>query len=128
MGNDITNNQEFCPQHGYPLPCSKCSYQPSQLVPSPELLTDVIKAIDELLSVSSYSEGIAGWHLNGEILKWEQCEFIQPLSELLPKLKEFQENDLDFVKEKEKHDVVNTETGKLQGESLNENQQIAQNG
>ena len=55
----------------------------------------------------------------------------------LPKLKEFQESDLDFVKEKEKHDVLNTETGKLQNagsglnnnkpERLDGNQQIAQN-
>lgn len=27
--SDFTNNQEFCPQHGYPLPCAKCGYQPT---------------------------------------------------------------------------------------------------
>lgn len=57
--------------------------------------------------------------------------------EELPKLKEFQESDLDFVKEKEKHEILNTETGRLQpqepvqepakGETQNEDQQITQN-
>jgi len=45
-------------------------------------------------------------------------EFLQHfgLSSLdeLPKLKEFQEKDLDFVREAEKAQVVDTETGKLQ--------------
>jgi segregation and condensation protein B len=45
-------------------------------------------------------------------------EFLQHFGlkslEELPKLKEFKESDLDFTKEKEKHDVVNTETGKMQ--------------
>lgn len=34
----------------------------------------------------------------------------------LPKLKEFQESDLDFVREKEKHEIIDTNTGKLQTE------------
>ena len=81
------------------------------------------------------------------ILYGTTSEFLQHFGlkslEELPKLKEFQENDLDFVKEKEKHDVVDTQTGKLQNETqaggsagqnsikeenLNGNQQIAQNG
>ncbi len=64
------------------------------------------------------------------ILYGTTTEFLQHFGlkslEELPKLKEFQESDLDFVKEKEKHEVVNTETGQLQGESLNEDQQIMQ--
>ncbi len=52
------------------------------------------------------------------ILYGTTTEFLQHFGlkalDELPKLKEFQESDLDFVKEKEKHDVVNTETGKLQ--------------
>ena len=72
-------------------------------------------------------------------------EFLQHFGlkslEELPKLKEFQESDLDFVKEKEEHDVIDSATGKLQsqtdpvtkahpieGGSLDGNQQIAQNG
>ena len=71
------------------------------------------------------------------ILYGTTTEFLQHFGlkslDELPKLKEFQENDLDFVKEKEKHDVVNTETGKLEAkvetkeEQPNGNQQIAQN-
>ena len=55
------------------------------------------------------------------ILYGTTTEFLQHFGlkslEELPKLKEFQENDLDFVKEKEKHDVVDTQTGKLQNET-----------
>lgn len=32
----------------------------------------------------------------------------------LPKLKEFQESDLDFVKEQAKHDVIDAETGRME--------------
>ena len=67
------------------------------------------------------------------ILYGTTTEFLQHFGlkslDELPKLKEFQDSDLDFVKEKERHEVVNAETGKLQTEeNLNENQQIAQNG
>ena len=65
--------------------------------------------------------------LYGTTPKFLQHFGLKSLEEL-PKLKEFQESDLDFVKEKEKHEVVDTETGQLQGESLNGNQQIAQGG
>ena len=69
--------------------------------------------------------GLDLWKSNGTTTEFLQHFGLKSLEEL-PKLKEFQENDLDFVKEKEKHDVVNTETGKL--ENTNENQQITQNG
>lgn len=63
------------------------------------------------------------------ILYGTTTEFLQHFGlkslDELPKLKEFQESDLDFVKDKEKHEVVNTETGKL--ESPDGNQQITQN-
>ena len=79
------------------------------------------------------------------ILYGTTTEFLQHFGlkslDELPKLKEFQENDLDFVKEKEKHEILNTETGKLESqgiaaqpeavlkeENLNGNQQITQNG
>ncbi len=38
----------------------------------------------------------------------------------LPKLKEFKESDLDFVKEEERSQVVNTETGQLRPETAKE--------
>jgi segregation and condensation protein B len=77
------------------------------------------------------------------ILYGTTAEFLQHFGlkslEELPKLKEFQENDLDFVKEKERHEVVDTETGnlrqagsdgfakrQLRGENQDENQQITQ--
>lgn len=68
------------------------------------------------------------------ILYGTTTEFLQHFGlkslDELPKLKEFQESDLDFVKEKEKHEVVNTETGQLQETvkegNANEDQQIAQ--
>jgi segregation and condensation protein B len=52
------------------------------------------------------------------ILYVTTSEFLQHFGlrslEELPKLKEFQEADLDFVKDKEKAEVIDTETGKLQ--------------
>lgn len=52
------------------------------------------------------------------ILYGTTAEFLQHFGlkslDELPKLKEFQESDLDFVKEKEKHDVIDTATGELQ--------------
>ncbi len=52
------------------------------------------------------------------ILYGTTAEFLQHFGlkslDELPKLKEFQESDLDFVKEKEKHDVMDTATGELQ--------------
>jgi segregation and condensation protein B len=81
------------------------------------------------------------------ILYGTTTEFLQHFGlkslDELPKLKEFQESDLDFVKEGEKHEVISTETGKLQSQvqsaepaarepakeaSLNADQQITQNG
>jgi len=45
-------------------------------------------------------------------------EFLQHFGlrslEELPKLKEFQENDLDFIKEKERQRLINKETGKVE--------------
>jgi segregation and condensation protein B len=51
------------------------------------------------------------------ILYCTTSEFLQHFGlrslEELPKLKEFQESDLDFVREKEKSEVVDTATGRL---------------
>lgn len=77
------------------------------------------------------------------ILYGTTAEFLQHFGlkslDELPKLKEFQESDLDFVKEKEKHDVIDTATGELQqqpepaarvhpieGGSLDGDQQVTQ--
>ena len=52
------------------------------------------------------------------ILYGTTSEFLQHFGlkslEELPKLKEFQESDLDFVRDKERTQVIDTETGKLQ--------------
>ena len=52
------------------------------------------------------------------ILYGTTSEFLQHFGlkslEEMPKLKEFQESDLDFVRESRKHEVLNTETGKLE--------------
>ena len=45
----------------------------------------------------------------------------------LPKLKEFQESDLDFVKEEERHEVVNVREEPVKESELNGDQQITQN-
>ncbi|MDP3804885.1 MAG: SMC-Scp complex subunit ScpB [Candidatus Omnitrophota bacterium] len=54
------------------------------------------------------------------ILYGTTTEFLQHFGlksiEELPRLKEFKEGDLDFIKEKEKHEILNAETGKLQNE------------
>lgn len=51
------------------------------------------------------------------ILYGTTTEFLQHFGlrsiEELPKLKEFKESDLDFIKEKERTETINTETGKL---------------
>ena len=48
-------------------------------------------------------------------------EFLQHFGlrslEELPKLKEFQEADLDFVRDKEKSEIIDTKTGKLQADA-----------
>lgn len=58
------------------------------------------------------------------ILYGTTAEFLQHFGlkslEELPKLKEFKESDLDFTKEAEKAQVVDTQTGKLQEEPLSE--------
>lgn len=57
------------------------------------------------------------------ILYGTTTEFLQHFGlkslDELPKLKEFQESDLDFTKETNKTEVINTETGKLE-EKVNE--------
>ncbi|MDD5421953.1 MAG: SMC-Scp complex subunit ScpB [Candidatus Omnitrophota bacterium] len=63
------------------------------------------------------------------ILYGTTAEFLQHFGlkslEELPKLKEFKESDLDFVKEKEKADIVNAETGKLVSQESAEPQETA---
>ncbi len=60
-------------------------------------------------------------------------EFLQHFGlkslEELPKLKEFRESDLDFVKEKEKAEIIDTKTGRLQTakERKDEPQKTAEN-
>ncbi|MDD3905455.1 MAG: SMC-Scp complex subunit ScpB [Candidatus Omnitrophica bacterium] len=85
------------------------------------------------------------------ILYGTTTEFLQHFGlkslDELPKLKEFQESDLDFIREKDKHEIVKTETGqgaetvqagvsdqgteadqvKPKEENSNEDQQITQN-
>ncbi len=70
------------------------------------------------------------------ILYGTTTEFLQHFGlkslEELPKLKEFKESDLDFVREEAKHEVVDTESGKLLSpetntETKNENIETAQN-
>lgn len=52
------------------------------------------------------------------ILYGTTAEFLQHFGlrslEELPRLKEFQESDLDFVREKAKQEIINTQTGKLE--------------
>ena len=71
------------------------------------------------------------------ILYGTTTEFLQHFGlkslEELPKLKEFQESDLDFAKENLKSEVINTETGKLeavqappQEENKDESKEITQ--
>lgn len=37
----------------------------------------MLEALQNLIDVASKSEGIAGWHLNGEIETWEHSELLQ---------------------------------------------------
>jgi segregation and condensation protein B len=125
--------------------------KPSDRLSGPSLETLAIIAYKQPLTRSQI-ELIRGVNVDGVLHTLEERNLIRPRGRLdapgrpilygttteflqhfglkdldeLPKLKEFQESDLDFVKEKEKHEVVNTETGQLQGESQDGNQQIAQ--
>ena len=73
------------------------------------------------------------------ILYATTAEFLQHFGlkslEELPKLKEFQESDLDFVREKARAEIINKETGKLETqtapqveEKTNESKEVTQNG
>lgn len=58
------------------------------------------------------------------ILYGTTTEFLQYFGlkslEELPKLKEFNESDLDFVREKARAEIINTETGKLETKEMQE--------
>ena len=45
---------------------------------------DGLRAIgEEIMGIVKESTGVVGWHLNGDILRWEQFEAIQALEEAL---------------------------------------------
>ena len=35
---------------------------------------EMYEAISQMVAIINESEGISGWHLNGDLLRWEQCE------------------------------------------------------
>ena len=91
-GYKTKTNGDFTPG----FRCANC--HGTGKVPSPEHpekvreeIAELEKAIQELLGIVNESEGIIGWHLNGDILKWEQCESIQVISEKIPILLKLQQ-------------------------------------
>ncbi len=45
------------------------------------------EAVSQFLEIVNESEGITGWHLNGAILTWAQCEQIQMMQNALAELR-----------------------------------------
>ena len=78
----------------------------------------------ELIRTRGRAEGPGRPILYGTTPAFLQYFGLKSLEEL-PKLKEFQENDLDFVKDAQKSEVIDTGTGKLQEEKRNEPEQVA---
>ena len=83
------NEQEWCPQHGYPLPCDKCGYQgekpQQQSVPTEGLLT--IQEVESAWSKSRWGSDIPNFEeltsiLNSELAK-VSASFSAQLAEAL---------------------------------------------
>ena len=57
-----------------------------------EKLREVLKkskeAMSDLINIATESRGIDGWHMNGDILFWEQCEPLQDMIDALAKIEE----------------------------------------
>ena len=47
------------------------------------VVEELIEAVRQMLDVIHESRGIDGWHMNGDILLWEQCEQVQMLEDAL---------------------------------------------
>ena len=52
----------------------------SRLAKLEEIADRLAKATDSMLGIVSESQGITGWHLNGDVLNWEQCEPIEEMA------------------------------------------------
>jgi len=79
----------------------------------------VLRTLEDrsLIRTKGRAEGPGRPKLFGTTNEFLQHFGLKSLEEL-PKLKEFKETDLDFVREAEKHEVIDTGTGKLHENSL----------
>jgi hypothetical protein len=46
---------------------------------------NLLEACKQMLDIINESTGIAGWHLNGDLLLWGQCEQVQMLIDAVKK-------------------------------------------
>ena len=67
---------------GKQIICLRCQNDSlkSRLSKLEEIAEGLAKASDSMLGIVSESRGITGWHLNGDVLNWEQCEFVDELA------------------------------------------------
>lgn len=49
--------------------------------PSERLVDELIEACGQMLDIINESQGIVGWHLNGDVLLWSQCEQVQMMED-----------------------------------------------
>ena len=47
---------------------------------------ELIKAVESLLDITADSQGVAGYHLNGDIAKWDEFEEVSGAYELIKRL------------------------------------------
>jgi hypothetical protein len=59
-----------------------------KMVAEREKWVNLLTAVEEFLDIVNQSTGIDGWHMNGAILKWEQCDQILMLQESVASLRE----------------------------------------
>ena len=56
------------------------------------LARELREAMDDMVSIANDSSGITGWHMNGDVLHWQQCEPLAVMEDLLarPDVKELE--------------------------------------
>ena len=48
---------------------------------------DLLKALESILAIAADSQGVAGYHLNGDIAEWDEFECVDEAYKLIKQLK-----------------------------------------
>ena len=67
---------------GHDVATSKCTDEIDQLKAEK---SDLLEALEELASVIDESEGVAGWHLNGAVARWDEFDCVQKIEVAIKK-------------------------------------------